>query len=126
MAPYLFLDGVHHGKKITLFGDGSTSRDYTYVTDIAQGVIAAHDKPHRFEIFNLGNNSPVTLLTFVKTIETVTGKKAKTVHIPIQPGDVERTWADISKAQKLLGYKPNTSLAAGLEQTYAWYKEEIA
>lgn len=125
MAPFIFLDAVHNGKPITVYGDGTTSRDYTYVADIVQGVIAAHDNPRPFEIYNLGNSTPVTLKEFIATVERVTAKRAQTITKPIQQGDVERTWADISKAQKLLGYKPTTSLLEGLKKTYAWYTEAL-
>jgi len=124
MAPYLFLDAVHNGKPITVFGDGSTSRDYTYIADIVSGVLASHDSPVRFEVYNLGNNNPVSLKEFISTVEAVTGKKAIINRKPLQPGDVERTYASIDKAKRALNYNPRTSLRKGLQATYDWYRRK--
>lgn len=123
MAVYLFTEAVLSGKPIKQFGDGSTSRDYTYIDDIVAGVIAAVNKPQPFKIYNLGNNHPVSLNKFIETIELVTGKKAKREVLPNQSGDVPATYADISLAQKELGFKPTTSLEDGLKIFVKWYKE---
>lgn len=123
MAPYLFLDAVAQGKPITVYGDGSTSRDYTYVADIVQGILAAHDNPHAYEVLNLGNSDPVTLTEFIETVEKVTGKPAIKDRREMQPGDVDRTWADVKRTREILNYKPTTSLLEGLTQTYNWYLE---
>lgn len=122
MAPYFFMESILNGKQIPVFGDGTTSRDYTFVGDIVQGIIAAHDRPRPFGVYNLGNNEPVTLNEFIATIETVVGKKAKRLTRELQPGDVDRTWADISHAQKDLDYRPTTSLKQGLKAQFEWYK----
>ena len=121
MAPYLFTKKILKGESITRFGDGSTERDYTFIDDIVAGVILAIKKPQKFEIINLGNNQPVTLSKFIATIEKITGKKAKIVEKPRHPADVPRTYADISKAKKNLGWEPITNLEAGLRKFTKWY-----
>ena len=123
MAPILFTKWISSGKKIKKFGDGTTQRDYTYIDDFVEGFISALDTPLGFEIFNLGNKTPVSLNKFIETIEDITNKKAKIEHLPMQPGDVDKTYADISKAEKLLGYNPKTSIDEGLEKLWIWYKE---
>lgn len=125
MAPYLFTRALLTDQPITRFGDGSTARDYTYIDDIVAGVVACvtAELPRRAEIVNLGNNSPVPLREFIATLEEVTGKQAVIDQQPLQPGDVQQTYADISKAQKLLGYQPQTTLKEGLTRFVAWYKE---
>ncbi|MEK6794960.1 MAG: GDP-mannose 4,6-dehydratase [Spirochaetota bacterium] len=122
MAPYLFTDAIANGRTITRFGDGTSKRDYTYVDDIVQGILAAIDTALPYEIMNLGNNSPVALNDFIATIERHLGKKAVIQEKPVQPGDVDITYADISKAQKLLGYRPTTSIDEGLGRFIDWYK----
>lgn len=123
MAPFLFVDAVYRGLPIRKYGDGKTKRDYTYIDDIALGVVKAIEKNLPFEIVNLGNNTPVDLNTFIRTIEEVVGKKAVIEKCPMQPGDVDITYADISKAKKLLGFKPTTSLKEGMEKFFTWYKD---
>lgn len=122
MAPYLFTDAVLHGKPIKKFGDGSSSRDYTYITDIVSGIISALQTPFPLEIINLGNSQAVTLNEFIQTLETITGKTAQFQQLPPQAGDVGHTLADISKAKQLLGYEPHTSLAEGLERFVRWFQ----
>lgn len=123
MAPYLFTEAVLQGKPIKKFGDGTTRRDYTYIDDIVEGIVAAVEQPFEFEIFNLGNNQPVTLNEFIAEVEAATGKKAIIQQEPMQPGDVEQTYADITKAKKMLGFEPKTSLKQGLKKFVEWYKE---
>ena len=123
LAIHKFIKAILKGESITMYGDGSTSRDYTYVNDTVRGIIAAmsYDKS-MFEIINLGNNYTVSLLELISAIEAVTGKKAIVEHYPDQPGDVPKTFADITKAKKLLGYNPQTKLSDGLEKFYQWFK----
>jgi UDP-glucuronate 4-epimerase len=123
MAPFKFMDRIARDIGIEQYGDGSSSRDYTYISDIVQGVVLSLDKGKGCEVFNLGNGSPVFLGEFISTIESLVGKKATIKILPDQPGDVPRTCADVSKAERLLGYKPTTPLAEGLAKTWAWYKE---
>ena len=126
MAPYLFTDLINSGKPINRYGDGNTTRDYTYIDDIIQGVIASIDNSFGFEIINLGNSNTVTLNEFIDIVEKYLGKKAKINEMPMQPGDVEQTFSDISKAKKLLGYNPNTKFEVGMKIFIDWYKENRA
>lgn len=122
MAPYLFTEAVLTGRMIKKFGAGNSSRDYTYITDIVSGIVAAVQTPFPFEIINLGNNQAVSLNEFIKTLEQLTGKAAQFEQLPTQTGDVEHTLANINKAQHLLGYNPQTSLTVGLERFVRWFK----
>ncbi|MFH1590534.1 MAG: NAD-dependent epimerase/dehydratase family protein [archaeon] len=121
MAPFKFVSRVLADEPIEMYGDGSSKRDYTYVTDIVSGVLSAVDKPMGFEIFNLGNNTMVSLAEFIETVEQVTGKKATINRLPEQKGDVPLTCADISKAESRLDYSPRTSVIDGLSSFYKWY-----
>lgn len=119
----LMLDG----KSIPMFGDGSTSRDYTYVDDIVDGIIKSMNYVENnngvYEIINLGNSSPISLKEMINTIGEVLGVEPNIEQLPMQPGDVERTYADISKAKVLLKYNPQTSFKSGIEKFVKWYKE---
>ena len=123
MAPYLFTKAILDGETITKFGDGTTSRDYTYVGDIVQGVMAAIEHPFKYEIINIGNHTPTSLNDFIAAVEKAAGKKAIIKQIGMQPGDVQRTCASTEKAQSLLGYAPQTPLEEGLERFVRWYKD---
>ncbi|DAZ97059.1 TPA: hypothetical protein N0F65_001243 [Lagenidium giganteum] len=123
MAPFKFMDRIARDLSIDQYGDGTTSRDYTYIDDIVQGVLLCHDKGKGCEVFNLGNGTPMLLKDFISTIESLVGKRATIKLLPEQPGDVPRTCADITKAQTLLGYQPSTPVAVGLAKTWAWYSE---
>ncbi len=122
MAPYLFTGKILRGEPIQKFGDGSTKRDYTYISDIVDGVIKAIEKDLEFEIINLGNNNPISLNEFISTIEELTGKKAVIENSPVQTGDVNQTCADISKAKILLDWQPKTSFKDGMRRFIDWYK----
>ena len=122
LAIHKFFKSILNNMPIPVFGDGSTSRDYTFVDDIVQGIIAAMDYTGSdFEIINIGNHRTVTLTELIEAVETTCGKKAVINRLPEQPGDVPRTYADINKAQTLLNYSPSTELNEGLEQFYKWY-----
>ena len=111
------------GQEVTLYGDGSTSRDYTYVGDIVAGFVAALNYTQsNFEVFNIGNSQTVMLLELLEAIEAAFGKKAIRQFMEEQPGDVTTTYSDISKAGKLLGYKPQTSLQQGIQAFKAWWE----
>merc|ERR1719502_822038 len=96
MAPFKFVDRVSRGVEIQRFGDGSSSRDYTYIDDIVDGVVRSLDRPLGYQIFNLGNGNPVTLKDFISIVEKATGKTVKIKVMPDQPGDVPRTAANIA------------------------------
>ncbi|CAN0106375.1 unnamed protein product [Laminaria digitata] len=123
MAPYKFIDLVCRGQEIMQFGDGSTSRDYTYISDIVDGVIRSLDRPNGYQIYNLGNGSPVSLSSFIKLVEESVGTPAKIRICPEQPGDVPRTCANVTKAREMLGYDPSVSFADGILKTVAWYQD---
>ena len=123
MAPALFTKAILEGKVINQFGDGLSSRDYTYIDDITNGVIKTLESNLNFEIINLGNNQPVTLADFIKTIGKITGKKARVRKLLAQPGDVDETWASIDKAKKLLKWFPSVSIETGLSKYINWYKK---
>ncbi|USN53972.1 MAG: SDR family NAD(P)-dependent oxidoreductase [Candidatus Nomurabacteria bacterium] len=122
MAPYLFVDKVHRGEAITKFGNGETRRDYTYIEDIISGILASLQADIGYEIINLGNSHTISLNEFIATVERVTGKTAIVDQQGPQPGDVQQTFADITKAKKLLGYDPSTAIESGLQHFYEWYK----
>lgn len=122
LAIHKFIKAIETGQPITMYGDGLTSRDYTYVADIVQGILAAinySDTP--FEIINLGNHYTVSLKDLVLTIEEVTGKKAAIDTQPEQAGDAPHTFADVAKAQQLLNYHPQTKLKDGVQAFYDWF-----
>ncbi|MCG3217978.1 MAG: GDP-mannose 4,6-dehydratase [Candidatus Heimdallarchaeota archaeon] len=123
MAPYIFLHRTLQGESIIQYGDGSSGRDYTYIDDIVNGIISAMEKTAQwnYEVFNLGNSSPVLLSEFISTIEEVTGKTVSRVIKPNQPGDSPFTLAGIRKAQRMLDYSPETSFKEGLTKTLEWY-----
>lgn len=124
LAIYKFMRCLQNDDPIPMYGDGSSSRDYTYVDDIVDGVRAAMDQCDRYRIFNLGGNHPVSLNELIETIEKVTGKTAKIDRQPMQPGDVDRTWADLSRSTAELGYQPKTSLQDGIARQWAWMQSQ--
>lgn len=123
MAPFKFIDRVSRGVEIQQFGDGSSSRDYTYIDDIVDGVIRAIDRRHTYEVFNLGKGSGTSLREFIDLVQKHTGKKATIKVMPDQPGDVPYTCADVSKAYELLGYKATVPFEEGIRRTVKWYNE---
>jgi len=123
MALFLFTDKILKGEEIDVYNNGDMKRDFTYVGDIVSGFSLALEKGKGYEIFNIGNGSPVQLMAFIKTIETELGIEAKINFMPIQPGDVPETSADISKAKELLGYEPKVSVGEGIKNFIDWYKE---
>jgi UDP-glucuronate 4-epimerase len=122
LAIHQFTRSIYAGQSIDQFGDGSTRRDYTYIDDVIQGTMAAlqYDGP-MFDIFNLGESDTIQLKDLIVAIENAVGKKAKINRLAEQPGDMPRTYADISKAKKLLGYNPTTKLSEGLPKFVEWF-----
>jgi UDP-glucuronate 4-epimerase len=123
MAIHKFIRLIDNGKQIEMFGDGKSKRDYTYIDDITDGIEKSIEKKFDFEIFNLGNSKVVELRYLISLIEQGLGKKAKIKQLPDQPGDVPITYADISKAKKMIGYNPKTTIEYGIEKTINWYKK---
>jgi UDP-glucuronate 4-epimerase len=122
LAIHQFTRRIYAGQPIDQFGDGSTQRDYTYIDDIIQGTMAAfnYDGP-LYDVFNLGESQTIQLKDLILAIETAVEKKAKINRRAEQPGDMPRTYADISKARKLLGYSPTTKLSEGLPKFVEWF-----
>jgi UDP-glucuronate 4-epimerase len=118
-----FFDLIHRDEPIELYGDGNSSRDYTYIEDIIDAIIKILDLDFKFEILNLGNNTPINLSLLVKLIEDTMGKNASKKYKELPPGDVQRTWADISKARELINYEPIVKMDEGLKEFYVWYKK---
>ncbi len=125
MAPFKFIDQVSRGIPIEQFGDGKSSRDYTYISDIVDGVVRSLDRPYPYQIFNLGKGNGTTLKEFIKLVEKYVGKKANINYLPDQKGDVHYTCANVSKAHHFLGYKARTPFEDGLELTIKWYNKEM-
>jgi UDP-glucuronate 4-epimerase len=122
MAPFKFIDRVSRGLELQQFGDGSSSRDYTFISDIVDGIVRAVDHPHPYEVFNLGKGNGTSLKEFIDLVQKHVGKKANIKIMPDQPGDVPYTCADVSKAYKLLGYKAKVPFEEGIRRTAKWYK----
>jgi UDP-glucuronate 4-epimerase len=122
LAIHKFARLISAGKPIPVFGDGSTARDYTYITDIVDGVIACTQREFGYEIFNLGESQTVTLSQFIELLETSLGRKAVIDRQPPQPGDVPITFADVSKARAKLGYHPTTKIAQGIPKFVEWFR----
>ncbi len=125
MAPFRFVQWISEGRPVTVYGDGTQSRDFTYVEDIARGTIAGL-KPIGFEVINLGSDSPIVLLDAIRMVEDAVGRKAKLEFVPRHKADVSTTWADISKAERLLGWRPSVDMQSGIQFTVDWYRENHA
>ena len=124
MAPFKFIDRISRGLEIDQYGDGSSSRDYTYIDDIVDGVVRSIDRPYPYEIFNLGKGTGTSLKEFIDIVEKHTGKEAIINVLPDQPGDVPYTCADIRKASELLGYEAKVPFEEGIRRTVKWYNQE--
>lgn len=127
LAINLFLRRIAAGETIRLFGDGTSSRDYTYIDDIVAGVLAAHDHidTHGFRVWNLGSDRPTPLHELVDTIAQVVGVEPRIERAPMQPGDVERTCADLTRSGAELKYNPATRLRDGVERQWTWMNETL-
>ncbi|MBA7701600.1 dTDP-glucose 4,6-dehydratase [subsurface metagenome] len=121
MAIHKFMRLIHEGAELPMFGDGSSQRDYTYVADIVDGIVSSMQFQCGYEVFNLGNSRTIKLIELINLIENAIGKKANIKELSDQPGDVPITYADISKAGKLLGYAPNYLLERGLKNMAEWF-----
>lgn len=129
MALYLFTDAIVKGKPIKVFNNGEMQRDFTYVDDIVEGVIRIIEQPVKFrktgdtkyKIYNIGNSTSVKLLDFIDALESTLHIKAKKQFLPMQPGDVKKTWADVSDLKTDYDYQPNTSILEGVKRFVSWY-----
>jgi UDP-glucuronate 4-epimerase len=120
-----FVQMIDEDREITIFGDGMSARDYTYVDDIVQGIVASLTYDSKYSVFNLGNSYPILLKTLIELLENVLNKKAQIKRLPAQPGDVPITYADISKAQRELGYLPATAFEEGICKYMSWYRNKL-
>jgi UDP-glucuronate 4-epimerase len=121
MSPILFADRISRGEPIDVFNHGHHSRDFTYIDDIVEGVIGAPSAPYR--VYNLGNDQPVQLMRFIELLEHNLGRTVEKHLLPMQPGDVPDTWADISPLRQDVGYAPSTSIEDGVARFVAWYRK---
>jgi len=138
MAPFLFTDAILNDREIKVFNNGKMKRDFTYIDDIVEGIIRIQDvvpvrnsdNPNTspssgkapYKVFNIGNNEPIALMTFIEAIEKAAGKEAKKNFMPMQAGDVPATFADIDSLKEEVGFKPDTNIEFGMQQFVDWYK----
>jgi UDP-glucuronate 4-epimerase len=123
MAYFSFTNAILKGEPIQIYNEGQMKRDFTYIDDIVAGTLAAIDLRSPCEVFNLGNHKPEGVLHLVELLEKNIGKTAIKQLLPMQPGEVPVTYADISKSRKLLGFSPTTSLEEGIQKFLSWYRE---
>jgi UDP-glucuronate 4-epimerase len=126
LAIHKFARLIEQGKAVPVFGDGSMMRDFTYIDDIINGVVAAVNRCSGYEIYNLGESRPISVNDLIRELELALGKKAIINHLPLQPGDVERTYADVTKAERDLAYKTATDIRTGLAHFVAWLRQNPA
>lgn len=125
MMAYKVADSIYLGREVPLYNNGQMYRDWTYIDDIVKGVLAAVDRPLGYEIINLGRGEPVLLADFVRLIEEFTGRKAHLIPAPMPEADIPYTYADISKARRLLGYNPTISVREGVARFLEWYENAV-
>jgi UDP-glucuronate 4-epimerase len=122
MSLFRFTQWISEGRPVLVYGDGQQSRDFTYVDDIARGTIAGL-KPLGYEVINLGSDEPVVLMDAIRLVEELTGREAKLENKPRHPADILATWADIGKAERVLGWRPQTRFKEGVVRLVDWYRE---
>lgn len=125
MAIHYFTKAIRNGEIVNVYGDGTSQRDYTYIDDVIDGILKCLDHFKGYEILNLGESQTTTLKDLVFLIENAVGLKAKIKHLPMQPGDVQITFADITKARKIIGYEPKTQIKSGIKQFVHWYLDNF-
>ena len=124
LAIHKFANLMHAGQSITVFGDGSTSRDYTYVDDTVDGILACTEREFGYEVINLGESQTVELSRLIELLESALGMEAQIDRQPLQPGDVPITYANIDKARRLLGYDPQTKIEDGIPRFVEWFRQQ--
>lgn len=125
MAMFLFTDAILNDKPVKVFNNGDLSRDFTYIDDIVKGILLIvedDDAAEKYQLFNIGNSKPVQLLEFIEEVEQAVGKKADRLMMPMQPGDVNQTWADVEGLRKRYGYNPDYSVKQGVRNFVKWYR----
>ena len=125
MMAYLVLDNIFRGKDVPLYNNGQMHRDWTYVDDIVQGIVAAADRPLGYEVINLGRGKPTLLADFVRLIEGLAGKRSDLVDQPMPAADIEYTYASIERAEELLDYAPQVTVEQGVEAFWSWYRQAV-
>ena len=125
MMAYKVMDNIFFGHDVPLYNSGNMYRDWTFVSDIVQGVVNAVDRPFGYEVVNLGRGEPVSLTEFVRVIEECVGQKAHVVSAPMPEADIVSTCADIAKARELLGYAPQFTVHEGVRQFWGWYQKNV-
>ncbi|UCF46391.1 MAG: SDR family NAD(P)-dependent oxidoreductase [Myxococcales bacterium] len=125
MMAYKVLDNIFHGTEVPLYNNGQMHRDWTYVDDIVQGVVAAADRPLGYEVINLGRGQPTLLADFVKLIEEQAGKRSDLIDKPMPAADMEYTYASVDRAKELLGYAPKVSVEQGVREFWLWYRDAV-
>ncbi|MDE5889674.1 MAG: NAD-dependent epimerase/dehydratase family protein [Bacteroidales bacterium] len=132
MSPMLFADAICHDRQIKIFNNGDMIRDFTYIDDIVEGTVMAmehipdaNDDGVRYRIYNIGCSHPVRLMDFIGELETALGKKARKIFLPMQPGDVYRTFADTSRLETEIGYRPHVTLHEGISRFIGWYRSDL-
>jgi UDP-glucuronate 4-epimerase len=128
MALFLFTDAIIHNRPIKVFNHGKMERDFTYIDDITEGVVRVVEndvdgRKDQYKLYNIGNNNSVKLLDFIEAIEASIGKEAKKEFLPMQPGDVERTWADVDALMQDYKYSPDTAIKNGIDEFVKWYRD---
>ena len=124
LAIHKFAKLMQSGRPITVFGDGSTSRDYTYVEDTVDGILACTEREFGYEVINLGESQTVKLSRLIELLESTLGMEAQIDRQPLQPGDVPITYANIDKARQLLGYDPQTKIEDGIPRFVEWFRQQ--
>ena len=125
MSVFRFIQWINEGRPVQVYGDGQQSRDFTYVGDIARGTIAGL-KPVGYEVINLGSDTPIVLMDAIRLMERTVGKEAVLEYQPRHKADMMATWADIGKAERLLGWRPQVSFEEGVRRAAEWYQENRA
>ncbi|MCU0566795.1 MAG: NAD-dependent epimerase [Oculatellaceae cyanobacterium Prado106] len=130
MAYFKFVKAIEQGEAIEVYNHGDMKRDFTYVDDVIEGVVRVLHRPPQvqdneaaYKLYNIGNNQPVTLKAFIEVIEQATGKTAKKIYLPMQPGDVPITYADVDDLMQDVGFKPNTPIEVGIARFVDWYRD---
>ena len=129
MALFKFTDAILHGRPIDIYNDGQMSRDFTYIDDIVEGIVRLQALPPAqtavapCRLFNIGRGAPVRLLDFVECLEAAVGREAAKNYLPMQPGDVVQTWADVSELAELIDFRPTTTLQTGVRHFVNWYRD---
>jgi len=123
MALFLFTDAILNNRPINVYNHGRMKRDFTYIDDVVEGTVAALERPFAHEVFNIGNSDPIELMDFIRILEEELGREAQKNMMPLQPGDVVETSADVQKSTELLGFTPRTPIREGIRRFLAWYRE---